>query len=799
MTLPFPAELRVQHGPQQHSYPLEARVLRVGRDPGCDIPLALGYVSRLHALLEPSGAGHRLTDQSSLNGLLHAGQRVGTLELSHGDVVRIGDPESGDLVSLTYLNPAVPARSRSLDLSVLPLEVGRRYTLGREGADFALPDPQVSRRHAEVERLPDGRLRIEDLGSSNGVLLEGALVRRAEVSEGARFTIGGFELRYAGGQLERSNGWGRFQLSAQNLSRFVSKGGKKVPILQAVSLTIEPGEFVALVGGSGAGKSTLMKALLGLVQTEGEIRVNRFPLSKGRRALSSVLGYVPQDDIVHGSLTVQGALEYAARLRLPPDTSLTARQTRVQEVLSEVRLGNHAHKVIERLSGGQRKRVSVACELLTNPRLFFLDEPTSGLDPGLEKKVMLDLRLHADAGRTVVLVTHATANIRQCDLIAFLAEGRLVYFGPPGEALSFFGVNQDFADIYPRLEGKADDPEHAGLIKGELSSEYQVWRVSGGLGVPSLAELWERRFLSSRQHAQYVQSRRPQVPLEPPSFGPASRLRGVSTLCQLGTLLARYLRVTLQDRGTLISLLLQVPIVIAVMALVVKFDALSGAAILPRSKALQPLFFMTVSAVLFGMINAAREITKERSILSRERLSGLSVRAYLASKLILFGGLGLLQAGAFVGLLSLLVRFPAQGGILWPLGIELGVGYFLSTLAGLSLGLAISTYAPNPDRAITLVPTLFIVQLVFAGLFFPLEGVSAWLSYFTVSRWSLGVLGASAEVNRFCGKPTPCTDANLYTSSSEHLWTHWGVLLLYSALCLLLAGLAVRQMGRPQR
>jgi len=799
LTHPHAAQLRVQHGTQQHTYRLSSQPLRLGRDPGCEIPLALGYVSRLHALLEPSGAGHRLSDQNSLNGLLHAGLRVAQLELSHGDVVRIGDPESGDLVSLTYHNPAVPARSRSLDLQVWPLSVGQPYTLGREGADFLLPDPQVSRKHAKVERLPDGRLRLEDLGSSNGIVLEGATVRRAEVSEGARFTIGGFELRYRGGQLERSNGWGRFQLSAHDLSRFVRKGGKRVPILRGVGLTIEPGEFVALVGGSGAGKSTLMKALLGLVQTEGEIRVNRFPLSKGRRALSSVLGYVPQDDIVHGSLTVQEALEYAARLRLPPDTPPAARRVRVQEVLGEVRLGAHAHKVIERLSGGQRKRVSVACELLTNPRLFFLDEPTSGLDPGLEKKVMADLRLHADAGRTVVLVTHATANIRQCDLIAFLAEGRLVYFGPPGEALAFFGVGQDFADIYPRLEGPSDDPEHMSLLGGELASEYRAWQAQGGSGAPSLAELWERRFLSSKQHAQYVQSRRPEVPLEPHHFGPAARLRGVGSLSQFGTLLGRYFRVMMQDRGTLISLLLQVPIVIAVMALVVKFDALSGAAILPRSKALQPLFFMTVSAVLFGMINAAREITKERSILSRERLSGLSVRAYLASKLILLGGLGLLQAGAFVGLLSLLVRFPAQGGILWPLGVELGVGYFLSTLAGLSLGLFISAFAPNPDRAITLVPTLFIVQLVFAGLFFPLEGVSATLSYLTVSRWSLGALGASAEVNRFCGKPTPCIDANLYTSSAEHLWIHWGVLLLYSAVCLLLAGLAVRQMGRPQR
>ena len=187
----------------------------------------------------------------------------------------------------------------------------------------------------------------------------------------------------------------------------------------------------------------------------------------------TMVGYVPQDDIIHRDLTVINALRYAAQLRLPPDTSAEEIEQRIDKVLEQVEMVGQKEQVVSSLSGGQRKRVSIAAELLAEPNLFFLDEPTSGLDPGLEKKMMHTLRRLADGGRTIVLVTHATANIVQCDHVCFLSQGRMVYFGPPEEALDYFGVTSgDFADIYAQL----DDPDPSRAAKESQptgSAEFQ--------------------------------------------------------------------------------------------------------------------------------------------------------------------------------------------------------------------------------------------------------------------------------------------------------------------------------------
>ena len=201
----------------------------------------------------------------------------------------------------------------------------------------------------------------------------------------------------------------------------------------------------------------------------------------------------------------------------------------------------HRHKRIDQLSGGQRKRVSIAAELLADPSLFFLDEPTSGLDPGLEKRMMYTLRRLADAGRTIVLVTHATANITRCDHVAFMAEGRLVYFGPPAEALAFFRVDSgDFADIYTKLDGTAspDEPERWAVAQANSLPELDAFRAGhdGARRPPSLAELWEMRYRRSPAYAALVERRLSEMP-EPAAAGPsgASRLRrpGISSLFQL--------------------------------------------------------------------------------------------------------------------------------------------------------------------------------------------------------------------------------------------------------------------------
>ena len=224
----------------------------------------------------------------------------------------------------------------------------------------------------------------------------------------------------------------------------VSAGGNR--ILDQVRLTLHPGELCALIGPSGAGKSTLIRVLLGLRDpSEGAVR-----LGSGSVEALATVGYVPQDDALHRGLTVHDELMYAAELRLT-GTSKQEREARVVKVLDQVGLGDRSGLRIRKLSGGQRKRVAVALELLTSPPLLILDEPTSGLDPGLEARAMALLSEVAGSGRMVLVATHAMGSLDRADALCVLVGGHLAFFGPPREALSFFRVER-YADLFRQLE-----------------------------------------------------------------------------------------------------------------------------------------------------------------------------------------------------------------------------------------------------------------------------------------------------------------------------------------------------------
>ncbi len=244
-----------------------------------------------------------------------------------------------------------------------------------------------------------------------------------------------------------------YQVDASGVSRSVR--GRW--LVQGVNVTIRPNELVALVGGSGAGKSTLLKILAGVsAPTAGSVQYNGTDLYAAGGSFRSVIGYVPQSDIVHAGLPVGRALDYVARLRLPPDLSPLDRQRRIAETLAAVDMAERQHSIISTLSGGERKRVSVALELLANPKVLLLDEPTSGLDAGLDKRLMELLRRLADEGRTVVVVTHSVLHLDRCDRVAFMARGgRLAYQGPPPATLQHFQA-ADFADCYRAVEAWQD-------------------------------------------------------------------------------------------------------------------------------------------------------------------------------------------------------------------------------------------------------------------------------------------------------------------------------------------------------
>ncbi len=428
-----------------------------GRDPQLAdlcVPDNWQLISRTQATLRQDGENYYIFDG---DGTTPSGNRlyldrvlispqIGCL-LTHGMSLNTGlDPAS--TIRVTYINPQagsiVPI---GLEQKAVSLKQ-KNISLGRDTAcTLQLDAPTISRTHATIDRDGAGRYILRDL-STNGVFVNGQRVHKSIViSDGATIRIGSFTLIVRNDELQLLDTGDSIRLDIDRL--MLETRGKRR--LDNLSFALEPGQLVALVGGSGAGKSTLMRTLLGIeAATTGVVYINGSDLRQNFNIYRHQIGYVPQDDIIHLDLSVEEVLTYAAKLRLPPDSDLRAI---VERALIDIQMTHRRKAAIKDLSGGQRERVSIGVELLANPKLFFLDEPTSGLDPSLDKQMMELLRdLAHDGNRTIVLVTHATTNITDCDRILFLGSGgKLCYFGDPHEALTFFGV-KDFANIYIKLQ-----------------------------------------------------------------------------------------------------------------------------------------------------------------------------------------------------------------------------------------------------------------------------------------------------------------------------------------------------------
>lgn len=728
--------------------PLDRPAFTIGRKPDNDIVLPLDYVSGHHGRLEQQGGIWHYLDLNSTNGTFVNGQRVQSVALQDGDILRIGDPQ-GNSVSLTFHTGEAPATplpaSSTIRMGTTILGMKPSLLIGRNPqADIHLSAPVVSWEHARLNRTSQGYV-ITDLNSTNGTFVNGQRLTRPHLlRQGDVVQIGPFKLVYELTGLQQYAATGGIRLDGLQLTREVGRGAKRKRILNDINISIYPREFVALVGASGAGKTTLMMALSGLVRAQGQVLVNGDDLYRHFDLYRALIGYVPQDDIVHGSLTVADALRYAARLRLPPDTSDQEIERRIDTVLQQVGMTGQKNQVISSLSGGQRKRVSIAVELLADPLLFFLDEPTSGLDPGLEKKMMVMLRHLADGGRTVVLVTHATANITQCDFVCFLAQGHLVYFGPPEEAFSFFGVTSgDFADIYARLD--APDPQQA---KAEAAK-------------------WEQRFRQSHLYQQYVVDRQrtlPQAKHAAPSVMKHQRPR-VTPWRQFWILTRRYLDLVLHDRLLLTALLAVMPVIGILILSIAKPNWLVGdtAAEIERQlaeklaagnqsatyaisgNAQTLLFVLALAAVLLGLFAAAYEIVKERPIYLRERMVVLRILPYIASKVTVLGAFAVFQCFLLLLVVALKVKLPGRG-VLLPAPIEMYITLVLGTLAAIMLGLFISALMPNTNTVIYVVLLLLFFQIIFAGAIFELPGATRHLSMLTLSRWTMEGLGTSVNV-----------------------------------------------------
>lgn len=741
--------------------------LLVGRDETVDVTVEHPRVSRRHLRLEHAGTHVLVADLDSTGGTWSGGERLeGSRLLPLPAVVTLG--EGGPELVVR----AGPVQEED-DLPHAPVQgtltsPGDTLVIGRgEGCDVRLgTDLMVSQRHAKVVLERSGPVVI-DLGSRNGTFVNGQRVSRSPLGPRDQLTVGRHTFTLRGGMLRPRVDDGRVTFAARDLG-FTLPNGKA--LLDGISFTLPSSSLLAVVGPSGAGKSTLLAALTGAqAATRGSVLYNGHDLYDRIDELRDRIGVVPQQDIVHGALTIRQALRSAAELRFPVDVPAGVKEARVEEVLAELSLTGHADTKVSALSGGQRKRASVAMELLTKPSLLFLDEPTSGLDPGMDEQLMRTLRGLADSGRTVIVITHTTASLEHCDRLLFLAPGgRTAYFGPPEDALDSIGA-PSFSQAFTRVE---KDPEPVvEAFRGSLLHRTMV--------ETPLATL-DRAAPAGAQEAD-----------------PAADTDTRTTRHHALTLVRRQLRVMAADKAFL-TMSVGMPLVIALLALLVPGDqglAQAPPDVVPTGQAQQILLVLTLGAVFIGLASSIRDLVGERPIFVRERSVGLGPLPYLASKVVVLGGAAVLQVLVMVTVVAQLRTLPDEGLVL-PGGagvvVELGLALSLLALCCTVLGLAISSVLRTPAQVMPVIVVLVMTLLVLTGGLFALEGRAALevFSWLSPSRWGYAAMASVVDLNAI----SPVASDGLWEHSFASYLRSLALLLVMSAV---LAGSALLRLARP--
>ncbi|MER6097972.1 FHA domain-containing protein [Streptomyces sp. NPDC001728] len=649
--------------------------------------------------------------------------------------------------------------------------------------DLVVSDLVVSRRHAELRAHPDGTYWIHDLGSHNGTFLNGRPVVDARVTPADIVGIGRSAFCLIGGQLVEFTDTGEVSLDVRSLAVTVDHGRRT--LLDEVSFPVGEKCLLAVVGPSGAGKSTLLGALTGQRPADrGTVLYDGRDLYRDYAELRQRIGLVPQDDILHLQLTVRRALGYAAELRFPEDTVRAERQARVDEVIRELGLVERADQPIHSLSGGQRKRVSVALELLTKPSLLFLDEPTSGLDPGMDRSVMHMLRGLADDGRTVVVVTHSVLSLDVCDRLLVLAPGgRIAYYGPPEDALGFFGFAQ-WPEAFEAFENDRDR-DWAGQFRSSGFHRRYVTDATARPDVPVPANPVSP--VSPGSPGSPVSPGGPAVPV---GHEPARPPKAQSWSSQLRTLVRRYAAALSADR-TFLVIMIALPFVMGAMA-----RALSEGSFNPEST-LNVLLILCVGGVLTGAANAVRELVKERTIYRRERAVGLSRSAYLASKVVVLGLITVVQSVVLtlVALIGVPLNVPDGKGVLMPPLIEITLAVALLAFTAMMLGLFVSALVRKEEVTMPLLVLLAIVQVVFCGALLTVRGtpVLEQLAWLVPSRWAFAAMGATIDIGKVA--PSEKTADPLMHHTAEAWLFDMGMLVV---LCLVLGLVVARLLRRHE-
>jgi len=606
---------------------------------------------------------------------------------------------------------SAPGSAQPQLLARLSFDNRPQLSVGRAAENaLRLDGLQISNHHARFA-LVNGSVTVEDAGSSNGVYVNGERISgKRQVQPSDVIQIGPFVF-----QADAHQGVAVFDTRSKtridciNIVKVVANrsGGGSIKLLDDVGLTIQPNEFVGLLGPSGAGKSTLMDSLNGMrPATSGSVLINNLDLYRHLDSLKQSIGYVPQDDIIHRELTVYRTLYYVARLRLSADVSGKEIDQIVSEVMDVTGLSERRDVPVGQLSGGQRKRVSIAVELITKPSVIFLDEPTSGLDPATEEKIMKLFRQIAESGRTVVLTTHAMENVKLFDKIVVLMRGKLVFYGGPQEALAHIKADS-FKDLYDKLEAPVEEQIAAmpPLPPNASKSQRQAFKQRREQIAEQVADDWKRKFQATDTYRRNVVEPLSVLPRDGRAAAPPKRRTSpVDAVRQWGTLTRRYLEVLSRDKFNLLILFVQAPIIAFLTYLVVGDKS-------PRDF---PYFMLALVSIWFGTSVASREIIRERAVYTRERMVNLRLLPYVSSKLFVLALIVAFQCVLLFGS----IKFLHYAGIMKMPGWALPqfAVVMITAMVGIALGLFVSAVVKTSEMATSLVPLILIPQILFSGL-----------------------------------------------------------------------------------
>ena len=634
-------------------------------------------------------------------------------------------PEVANLATKMF-QALLPSRSGALRKPAGAATIGRATD-----NDIVIQDVLASRHHAFLIQTPLGT-EIRDAHSVNGTFVNGVRVGSAVLTEGDVVTIGNVDLVFTRDTLvRRTEAATRTGGLEVNSVCFTVEHGKQ--LLDHISLTARPGTLTAIIGGSGAGKTTLSRLIAGYTSpSSGTVTFEGHNIHTEYASMRSRIGMVPQDDVVHRQLTVNQALGYAAELRLPPDTSKQDREQVVAQVLEELELTKHADTRVDKLSGGQRKRASVALELLTGPSLLILDEPTTGLDPALDRQVMMMLRQLADAGRVVLVVTHSVSYLDVCDQLLLVAPGgKTAFLGPPSQIGAAMGTT-NWADIFAKVGA---DPDEA-----------------------------NRRFLAENQPPPAVPSESSPADLGEPVHTDLFR--------QFSTIARRQVRLVVSDRGYTVFLAL-LPFLIGVLTLTVRGKTGLDVADPMSNNPDQPgqiLVMLNVGAIFMGSALTIRDLIGERPIFRREQAVGLSTGAYLGAKVAVFCGFAIVQAAIATIITVVGWGAPPTDAVMLGSGsfgvsLELFVTVAATCVASAILGMALSALAQSQDQIMPMLVVSIMSQLVFSGgmIWVTDRILLDQLSWATPARWGYAASASTINIDKLVTGPT---------SPKDQHWAH---------------------------